>query len=148
MDKIMYLELFHECEWFLSPALPLQLLTLQASRKEVTFSPTATQIIQQILQIFFSQLFWHLQIKYEWKQLHPPTREILFYRILIIITFLFSYCPAVVRMRLKGQSHEKVWDVRFGVNHRYLMSRLSLQVFFLWRHVLSTARHFYYGGQI
>jgi hypothetical protein len=26
-----------------------------------------------------------------------------------------------------------------GVEHRYLMSRLSLQVFYLWRHVLSTA---------
>jgi hypothetical protein len=27
-------------------------------------------------------------------------------------------------------------------NHRYLMSRLSLQVFYLWRHVLSTAAPF------
>jgi hypothetical protein len=26
-----------------------------------------------------------------------------------------------------------------GLNHRYLISRLSLQVFYLWRHVLSTA---------
>jgi hypothetical protein len=34
-------------------------------------------------------------------------------------------------------------------SHRYLMSRLSLQVFYLWRHVLSTQRrHLYYGGQI
>jgi hypothetical protein len=34
-------------------------------------------------------------------------------------------------------------------HHRYLMSRLSLQVFYLWRHVLSTAPPFtvYYGGQ-
>jgi hypothetical protein len=30
----------------------------------------------------------------------------------------------------------------FILNHRYLMSRFSLQVFYLWRHVLSTAPPF------
>jgi hypothetical protein len=32
--------------------------------------------------------------------------------------------------------------IRATANHRYLMSRLSLQVFYLWRHVLLTAPPF------
>jgi hypothetical protein len=39
--------------------------------------------------------------------------------------------------------------LRLHTTNRYLMSRLSLHVFYLWRHVLSTAPPFiYYGGKI
>jgi hypothetical protein len=38
--------------------------------------------------------------------------------------------------------HCTVWAQIMGPIHRYLISRLSLQVFYLWRHVLSTAPPF------
>jgi hypothetical protein len=47
-----------------------------------------------------------------------------------------SCSESFVWWRLSWKLFWKIWT------HRYLMSRLSLQVFYLWRHVLSTAPPF------
>jgi hypothetical protein len=43
-------------------------------------------------------------------------------------------------------AHNYVQYTSIGRHHRYLMSRLSLQVVYLWRHV--QCHLLYYGGQI
>jgi hypothetical protein len=49
-----------------------------------------------------------------------------------------SACLELFTLRLAHRYHFHFLFL-MGVNHRYLMTRLSLQVFYLWRHVSSTA---------
>jgi hypothetical protein len=60
---------------------------------------------------------------------------------------IFPFLPGGV-VTTHNISHYRLLEISMGYyhpTHRYLMSRLSLQVFYLWRHVLSTAPPFILG---
>jgi hypothetical protein len=58
-------------------------------------------------------------------------------------TMVFPFIHIMAHIATTGQHILKnTYCILVRAHHRYLMSRLSLQVFYLWRHVLSTAPPF------
>jgi hypothetical protein len=54
---------------------------------------------------------------------------------LSLLNYRWSLSPSIFCLGPPGECR----DISLSTCHRYLMSRLSLQVFYLWRHVSSTA---------